>query len=124
MKLNSTSLFYAAGIAGGLAGLASGLPILRLVNCLLCGWLWIGGIAAVYLYNKRELVNLQSGQAAMVGAVAGVIAAIVAAILGLALGGMGFAASSLSDPQVSQYLDQVGGSTAVVALATSFGLNL
>lgn len=122
MKLNSTSLLYAAGIAGGAAGLLSSIPLVNLVNCLLCGWLWIGGMAAVYLYNNRESVQLPSAQGALVGAAAGVIAALVGAVLGLLLGGFGVAATSLSDPEFSQYLDQVGGADAVAGIATSFGL--
>jgi hypothetical protein len=122
VKLNSTSVLFAAGVAGGAAGLLSSIPLVNLLNCLLCGWLWIGGIAAVYLYNNRESVSLPNAQGALVGAAAGIVAAVVGAVLGLLLGGFGLAATSLSDPEIAQYLDQYGGADAVAGIATSFGL--
>jgi hypothetical protein len=122
MKLNTSTLLYAAGIAGGAAGLLSSIPLVNFVNCLLCGWLWIGGIAAVYLYNNRESVSLPAAQGALVGGVAGIIASLVGAVLGLLLGGFGVAATSLSDPEIAQYLDQFGGADAVAGFATTFGL--
>jgi len=122
MKLNTTSLLFAAGVAGGVAGIASSLPIIGLLNCLLCAWLWIGGAGAVWLYNNRESTSLQGSQGALVGAVAGVVASLVAGLLGLLLGGFGVAAQSLSDPEIQQYLDQFGGEAAVVGVLTSFGL--
>jgi hypothetical protein len=122
MKLNTSNLLYAAGIAGGAAGLLSVVPVVDLVNCLLCGWLWIGGIAAVYLYNNRESGSVDMGGGALVGASAGVVAAIVASVLGLALGSFGFAAQSINDPQIQQYLDQFGGEAGLLAAATGFGL--
>lgn len=122
MKLNNSSMFFAAGVAGAVAGLASSLPIINLLNCLLCGWIWIGGIAAVYLYNGREPIKLQPAQGALVGALAGVVASIVTVVLSMALGGFGVAAASLNDPEIAQYLDQFGGREVVGGLAASFGL--
>jgi hypothetical protein len=115
MKLNTSSLFYAAGIAGLVAGFGSAAPLLSLLNCLLCGWFWLGGAGAVWLYNKREPQNLDAGRGALVGAAAGLVAAIVVAVLSIALSGMGFAAASFDDPQIRPYLDQFGGEAAVAA---------
>lgn len=122
MKLNSPSLLFAVGVAGGAAGLLSSIPLVNLLNCLFCGWLWIGGMAAVYLYNNRESVSLPSAQGALVGAAAGIVATIVGAVLGLLLGDFGLAATSLSDPEIAQYLDQFGGAEVVAGIATTFGL--
>jgi len=118
MKLNTSSVLFAAGIGGLIAGVGSSAPVLNLLNCLLCGWFWIGGAAAVRLYNGRETQNLDAGQGALVGALAGLVAGIVAGVLAAVLGGAGFSAASINDPQFSQYLDQVGGAevfTAIVA---------
>jgi hypothetical protein len=111
MKLNMTSVLYAAGIAGVAAGILSVVPLVNFVNCLLCGWLWVGGGAAVYLYNNREKVSLDSGNGFLLGAIAGVIAAVIIAV-GSAIG---FAGVSVSDPEFAPYLDQIGVGAAAVA---------
>jgi hypothetical protein len=122
MKLNNSSLFYAAGIAGGLAGLLSSLPIIGMLNCLLCGWLWLGGGMAVWLYNKREGGSLTVGQGALVGVLTGVAAAIVATLLGAVLSGLGLSAISLSDPEMARNFESIGGAAAITAIVAALGL--
>src|SRR3990172_5525874 len=104
MKLSMPSLLYSAGIAGAVAGIASGLPLIGALNCLLCAWLWLGGMGAVWLYNNREKTSLDAGKGVLVGASAGVVAAIIASIFAA----FGSASVSLNDPQFQPYLDQIG----------------
>ncbi|MEX2160374.1 MAG: hypothetical protein WD751_00520 [Anaerolineales bacterium] len=122
MKLNNSSLLYASGIAGGAAGLASSLPIIGLLNCLLCGWLWLGGMGAVWLYNKREGRSLTVGEGALVGALSGVAASLVGFLLGLLLGGLGLGMMSVSDPEIARNFEAIGGVAVVTAIASTLGL--
>lgn len=122
MKLNNSSVLYAAGIAGLVAGFGSSAPLLGLLNCLLCGWFWIGGAGAVWLYNKRETQGLDASRGALVGAASGLVAGVVIAVLTVALGGLGFSAVSLNDPELAPYLDQIGGAEALTAIVAGSAL--
>jgi hypothetical protein len=124
MKLSSSSLLFAAGIAGVVAGVASVLPIIGLVNCLLCGWLWIGGIVAVRLYNSREPQGLDAKNGLIVGAVTGLIALVVTTILGFLLGDF-VSTVSITDlpPEAAQALDEIGiGMEALIAMGAVAGI--
>ncbi|MGH2583270.1 MAG: hypothetical protein ACRDFQ_10310 [Anaerolineales bacterium] len=117
--MNSKSLWYAAGIAGVAVGFASGIPIISALNCLFCAWLWVGGAAGVWLYNKREGKSLDGGQGALLGALTGLIAAVVAVGLGFAFNAMGMGAQSAFDPEMME--DYLGG-LAVTGLLAGIGL--
>jgi hypothetical protein len=93
MSLNNRSLLIAAVIAGVLMAILSSIPIVHLVNCLLCAWLWLGGMFAVWYYKRENPSGVTPGQGALIGAAAGLIGAVLAAILGLIFGGAGMAAA-------------------------------
>jgi hypothetical protein len=63
--------------------LLGNLPIVNFVNCLLCAWVWLSGILAVYLYRRFATANpsLSTGQGAILGALAGVIGAVIGAVI-------------------------------------------
>jgi hypothetical protein len=114
--MNSRSLFLASGIAGLIIGVLSGVPFINIVNCLLCAWVWGGGILAVYLYQRNEPTALmvKPEQGALLGAIAGVIGAIIVSIISAILGGASnaMALSILqNNPQVQEqfgeYLPQL-----------------
>lgn len=81
--MNSRSFFLAALIAGGAVGLLGNLPLLNLVNCVLCLWVWVGGFLAVYLYRRFEhgAADLTGGQGAGLGALAGLIGALIGVVV-------------------------------------------
>lgn len=81
--MNTRSFIYSALIAGVLIGIFGNLPLLNLINCILCVWVWLGGILAVYLYGRfqRGEPGLTVGQAAGLGAVAGAIGAFVGVVV-------------------------------------------
>ena len=81
--MNTRSFLLSALIAGALLGTLANLPLLNFFNCFLCLWVWLGGILAVYLYNRYEHgpANLTVGQGAGVGAVAGLIGALVGTVV-------------------------------------------
>jgi hypothetical protein len=93
------SFWVAALIAGGATGLLSSLPIISILNCLLCAWVWIGGGFAVWLYNRREPQNLATGQGAVIGLAMGAVAAIISSVLGALIGGAFIGAMGAIDPQ-------------------------
>jgi hypothetical protein len=84
--MNSKAL-TAAAIAGVAIGVLSGIPLISALNCLLCAWVWGGGIFAVWLYKRNSGdPSVQSSQGAMMGLVAGVIGGLIAGVLSMALG--------------------------------------
>ncbi len=111
--MNTRSLGIAALIAGLVIALLSNLPFINLVNCLLCAWVWLGGILAVYLYQRNEpaATLVKPEQGALIGAIAGVAAAFIGAIIGAIFG----AASNAfllemirNNPQLSEQFGDLG----------------
>lgn len=104
MQLNTRSLLIAAGIAGVAMGILSAVPILSLVNCLLCGWVWGGAIFAVWLYKRNENgVIVTTGQGIVIGLVAALIGGVISWLLGVILGGATMAAMG---PLLEQFPDE------------------
>ena len=86
--MNTRSLLLSALIAGAVLGTLANLPVLNFFNCFLCLWIWLGGIFAIYLYNRYERKRTQTadasasvGQGAGIGALAGLIGVVVGAIV-------------------------------------------
>jgi hypothetical protein len=86
--MNTRSLLLSALIAGAVLGTLANLPVLNFINCFLCLWVWLGGIFAVYLYNRYErnrtpeMENSATpGQGAGIGALAGVVGAFIGAVV-------------------------------------------
>jgi hypothetical protein len=76
-------LVIAGMVAGIFMPLFSQLPILNLVNCFPCGWIWLGGIVAVGLY--RWLTDASEAMVASDGAILGIFTGVVAAFTSLIL---------------------------------------
>jgi hypothetical protein len=88
LHMNTRSLLLSALIAGAVLGTLANLPVLNLFNCFLCLWIWLGGIFAVYLYNRYERKRTQTaeasatvGQGVGIGALAGVVGVVVGAVV-------------------------------------------
>ncbi len=78
--MNTRSLVLTVLIAGTLIGVLANLPILNLINCALCIWVWLGGSLAVLIY--RRLQHSQPGLTASQGAGLGAFAGLVGAFVG------------------------------------------
>ncbi|MCS7062347.1 MAG: hypothetical protein RMN25_14475 [Anaerolineae bacterium] len=129
MSLNMRGLLISAGIAGVAIGILSAIPILSLVNCLLCGWVWGGAIFAVWLYKRNQNgVIVSSGQGVVIGLVAALIGAVISWVLGMALGGAASAASlapmldQLPDEQTRQMVEQLVSSGGISIASLFIGL--
>ncbi len=70
-------------IAGAVAGLLSGLPVVSIGNCICCLWILGGAAWAVKLLAKDTPVALTAGDGALVGALTGIVAAIVQTIVSI-----------------------------------------
>jgi hypothetical protein len=77
--MNNRSFLYSVLIAGAGMALLGNLPLVNLINCILCLWVWLGGAAAVLLYRRfqRNAPALTGGQGAGLGAVAGLVGAVL-----------------------------------------------
>jgi len=91
--------FFIASLAGGAAmALLSNIPILSLGNCLLCLWVWGGGLLGAWMYKKLQ-GSVTVGDGAWIGALAGLIGGVISAFF-LYLG----AASASILPQLTALL--------------------
>jgi hypothetical protein len=75
--------FIISSLIGGIVIAAiANIPVINLINCLLCIGYWAGSILAVWLY-KRFQGSLTLGQGVAVGALAGVWSGLINFIVGL-----------------------------------------
>ena len=72
-------------IAGAIAGVLSGLPLVSAGNCLCCLWIIGGAAIAAKLLAKNTSNILTSGDGAIVGALTGIVAAVVDTIVKIPL---------------------------------------
>ena len=72
-------------IAGAIAGLLSGLPIISAGNCVCCLWIVGGAAMATKLLAKNTSGILTSGDGAIVGALTGIVGAVVQMLIAIPL---------------------------------------
>ena len=73
-----------AVIGGSIMAIISTVPYLNMLNCLCCAGIMLGGIAAVYFYQKSLPVNappLKTKYGVILGAFAGVFGAILETLI-------------------------------------------
>ena len=85
-NLNNRSLLIAALVGALVMVVLSNVPILNLINCVLCAGIWLGGMAAVWFYRRQTTMPITTGQGAMIGLVAGVIGAVLSSIISSVFG--------------------------------------
>jgi hypothetical protein len=81
--MNSRSFVLSTLIAGVVMGVLANLPLLNFLNCILCLWIWVGGILGVFLYKQFQHGEsaLTPGQGAGLGALAGLIGVVVGLVV-------------------------------------------
>lgn len=81
--MNTRSFLLSTLIAGVVIGFLGNLPVLNLINCALCIWVWFGGALAVFLYRwfQRGKPGLSVAQGAGLGALSGLIGALVGVVV-------------------------------------------
>ena len=121
--MNNRKLLISAAIAGTVMAVLSNVPVIQLVNCLLCGWIWLGGIFAVWLYRRNSMEMVDAGRGAMIGALAGLVAAVVGAILSLILAPINAANSAAIMQQMQEQFGQTGTPMPdVTGIGTAVGI--
>jgi hypothetical protein len=122
--MNSRSFVLSALIAGAVMGVLANLPVLNLINCILCFWIWVGGILGVFLYRQFQHgeSSLTPGQGAGLGALAGVIGVFVGVLVYLATAfvSMPIFAALARSLQVGDLPFQQGGAGALLSSAAFF----
>ncbi|MEM1247110.1 MAG: hypothetical protein AAGA81_20720 [Acidobacteriota bacterium] len=71
-------------LIGGVAlGVASGVPLINLGNCICCAWVIGGGVLGTFLYLRDAAPSTQPpyGDAALVGVIAGLVGAFISTVL-------------------------------------------
>ena len=81
--MNTRSLVLTVLIAGTVIGVLANLPVLNLINCALCIWVWLGGSLAVFIYRRLQHGQpmLSASQGAGLGALAGLVGAFIGAVV-------------------------------------------
>jgi hypothetical protein len=125
--MNSRSFVLSALIAGVVMGVLANLPLLNLINCILCFWIWVGGILGVFLYRRFQHgeSGLTPGQGAGMGALAGLIGVFVGVVVysATAVISMPIFAALARNLQVQGELPfQQGGPWAILSSAIFFML--
>lgn len=115
--MNAKNFLLSAVIAGVVAAVLSVVPVVNLVNCLLCGWIWISAIFAVWLYRRFNGLPLTLGQAALLGLVTGLICAVLSTALQAAF--QTSVASAIPPETMSQLEQAVGPDAAQMLTAPS-----
>lgn len=80
--MNIKNLTISSLIGGVVIAALANIPVINLINCLLCIGYWAGSILAVWLY-KRFQGSLTLGQGVAVGTLSGVWSGIINFIVGL-----------------------------------------
>lgn len=84
--MNTRQLLIASLIGGAINLILTNVPILNLVNCLLCAGFWAGPLIAVWFY-RRQTGSLTLGQGVAIGA----LAAVWSGLIGMLLSFLGLA---------------------------------
>ena len=81
--MNTRSFLLSSLIAGVVIGILGNLPVLNIINCCLCIFVWVGGFLAVFLYKRfqKGVMDLSSLQGAGLGALSGLIGAFVGVVV-------------------------------------------
>jgi hypothetical protein len=86
--MNSRSFILSALISGVIIGLLANLPILNIINCFLCVFVWLGALGAIFIYRgfQHGTLGLTPGQGAGLGALAGLFGAFVGIFVNILTG--------------------------------------
>ena len=97
--MNTKNLLIASLIGAAVTTFFANVPILNLVNCLVCLPFWGGPLLATWFY-KRQTGTMSLNQAIGVGVLAGVFAGLLGFLLSL----VGMAGASGLANQLQQYM--------------------
>lgn len=125
-NLNNRSLLLSALVGALVMVVLSNVPLLNLINCVLCAGIWLGGMAAVWFYRRQTAGPITTGQGALIGVVAGVIGALLSSIISSVFGADMMQSVMEADPsgQVRGALGGFVGGTTTFILSFLFNIIL
>jgi hypothetical protein len=115
--------FLLAGLAGGaIMALLTNLPILALGNCLLCLWVWGGGMFSAWLY-KRLQGSVTLNQAGWLGAMAGLLGGAASGLITFSRGiGTGLLPGQIASQLPLEYAEQLQSLGMLQGMVATFAL--
>jgi hypothetical protein len=115
--------FLLAGLAGGAAmALLTNLPVLALGNCLLCLWVWGGGMFSAWLY-KRLQGSVSLNQAGWLGAMAGLLGGAASGLITFYRGtGTGLLPGQIASQLPLEYAEQLQSMGMLPEMVATFAL--
>lgn len=124
--MDNKNLFISALIGAAVMVVLSNVPVLSLINCLLCAGIWLGGMAAVWFYRRQTGMSVTPGQGAMIGVVAGLIGAVVGSIISSVFGADAMQSVINADPsgQMQSMLGGFVGGTTTFIISFIFNIIL
>ena len=122
--MNTRYLLISAAIAGAVTAVLSTVPFINLLNCLLCAWMWLGGLFAVFLYRNQSKDFVDPGRGALIGVLTGLVGAVIAIILSLIF--LPTSAAAALPPETMQQLEETlgEGAAALTSPAATTGISI
>ncbi len=98
-------ILKASLIAGAVAGVLSGLPLIGIVNLCCCLWIILGGILSSYILTSGFPHPVKSGDHAISGLLTGIFAAIISLVISIPF----IAVSSKLTERIFEYIFRAYG---------------
>jgi hypothetical protein len=117
--MNTRHLLIGSLIGAAVSLVLANVPVLNLVNCLLCAGFWGGPLLGVWYY-KRQAGTMTLGQGVAVGALAGLLAGVI----GFLLSFVGLAGIQAVAQSYARLAPEGAGIEQPLALAEASLLNL
>jgi hypothetical protein len=94
-------------LGGLLSGILSVIPIINLFNIFFMMWMGVGSLVSIYLL-KRETPEIQTSEAALVGAASGLTGGIIFVLFSSIM------VLNISEEKIERVLDRVGSLASLV----------
>jgi len=131
--MNTRALLLTSAIAGFAMALLSNVPLIAAGNCVICMWLWGGGILGAWLYPRFDegVRAVTPGRGAIIGVVSGLIGALIATLFSALFSGstaqsiqVALADMQVTDPQVEQMIESLSEPETIVLFSFLFNIVL
>jgi len=131
--MNTRALLLTSAIAGFAMALLSNVPLIAAGNCVICMWLWGGGILGAWLYPCFDAATraVTPGRGAIIGVVSGLIGALIATLISMLFSGstaqsiqVALADMQVTDPQVEQMIESLSEPETIVLFSFLFNILL
>jgi hypothetical protein len=131
--MNTRALLLTSAIAGFAMALFSSVPLISAGNCVICMWLWGGGILGAWLYPRFDEATpaVTPGRGAIIGVVSGLIGALLATLVSALFSGSAaqdiqnaLTQVQITDPEVERMLESVSEPGTIILVTFLFSIIL